>query len=90
MLPRSFRIIDIDDVFGYASDEEFAQYFLEVPNPYELAKVYRWADVRDVGSWRVMEKVGMIREGHFRRHGVMDGKRVDFYYYGVLREEWAN
>ena len=34
MLLRSFRIKDIDDVFGYASAEEFARYLLGVPNPY--------------------------------------------------------
>ena len=167
LMLRPFHIKDVDDVFGYASDEEFARYLPGVPKPYtrgdaekfvarcvkmswnnrptfaivldetvigaievnieasrgiaslhyaiarqhwnkglmsesvravikwsfdtfDLVKVYCWTDVRNVGSWRVMEKVGMSREGHFRSHGIIDGKRVDFYYYGVLREEWMN
>ena len=34
MLLRSFHIKNIDDVFGYASDEEFARYLPRFPNPY--------------------------------------------------------
>ena len=53
-----------------------------------LEKVYSWADVDNVGSWRVMEKIGMTREGTFRSHGVNRGVRQDFHYYGILRDEW--
>ncbi|MYF79023.1 MAG: GNAT family N-acetyltransferase [Chloroflexi bacterium] len=53
-----------------------------------LEKVYSWADVENVGSWRVMEKIGMTREGTFRSHGVNRGMRQDFHYYGILRSEW--
>lgn len=53
-----------------------------------LEKVYSWADVENVGSWRVMEKIGMTREGTFRSHGVNRGVRQDFHYYGILRSEW--
>ena len=55
---------------------------------YELAKVYAKADVRNVQSHRVMEKLGMTREGVLRSHGKLRGERVDVVYYGVLREEW--
>ena len=53
-----------------------------------LEKVYSWADVENVGSWRVMEKIGMTREGTFRSHGLNRGVRQDFHYYGILRDEW--
>ena len=53
-----------------------------------LAKVYSFADVENAGSWRVMEKIGMTREGTFRSHGVNRGVRQDFHYYGILRSEW--
>jgi RimJ/RimL family protein N-acetyltransferase len=44
----------------------------------------------NVGSWRVMEKVGMRRE----QHGVQDSWHeelgwVDGYTYGILAEEWG-
>ncbi len=53
-----------------------------------LAKIYSWADVENVGSWRVMEKIGMTREGTFQSHGVNRGVRQDYHYYGILRSEW--
>ena len=53
-----------------------------------LQKVYSRMDVENVGSWRVMEKVGMTREGTLRSHGVNRGVRHDYHYYGILRSEW--
>ena len=53
-----------------------------------LEKVYSWADVENIGSWRVMEKIGMIREGTLRSQGVNRGVRQDYHYYGILRDEW--
>ena len=53
-----------------------------------LAKVDATADSRNKRSWRVMEKLGMTREGVLRRHRKGRGERVDAVYYGVLREEW--
>jgi ribosomal-protein-alanine N-acetyltransferase len=56
---------------------------------FDLAKVYSFADVRNVGSWRVMEKVGMTCEGTLRGNHVIRGERCDFYYFGILRDEWV-
>jgi RimJ/RimL family protein N-acetyltransferase len=53
-----------------------------------LAKIYASADMRNQRSWRVMEKIGMIREGVLRRHVKILGQRADMAYYGLLREEW--
>jgi RimJ/RimL family protein N-acetyltransferase len=53
-----------------------------------IAKVYSWADVENIGSWRVMEKLGMMREGTLRSQGVNRGVRQDYHYYGILRSEW--
>ena len=55
---------------------------------YALHKVFAESDIRNRQSWRVMEKVGMTREGVLRGcHKAPDG-HVDFAYYGVLHEEW--
>ncbi len=54
-----------------------------------LEKVYSWADVENIGSWRVMEKIGMTREGTLRSQGVNRGVRQDYHYYGILRREWV-
>ena len=54
-----------------------------------LARIWAAADVRNVASWRVMEKLGMRREGLLRSRRVMHGERVDDVLYALLREEWA-
>ncbi|MDE2944324.1 MAG: GNAT family N-acetyltransferase [Gemmatimonadota bacterium] len=53
-----------------------------------LAKVYAYADARNAASMRVMEKLGMTREGMLRSHRTLREERVDDVYYGLLREEW--
>lgn len=55
---------------------------------YSLAKVHARSDVRNVGSQRVMEKAGMAREGVLRSQAKRRGIRVDYVYYGILRQEW--
>ncbi len=52
-----------------------------------LAKVYAHADARNVQSQRVMEKLGMTREGTLRSHRKFRDERVDDVYYGLLRED---
>jgi len=53
-----------------------------------VAKVWARADPRNVASVRILEKLGMQREGLLRSHLLYRGERVDRVYYGVLREEW--
>ena len=53
-----------------------------------LHKVFARSDVRNRQSWRVMEKLGMTREGVLRGHRKARDEYVDDIYYGVLREEW--
>lgn len=54
-----------------------------------LHKAIAHCDARNTGSWKVLEKLGMVREGTLRSNRLArDGKMVDEYCYGVLREEW--
>ena len=53
-----------------------------------LAKIYAMADLRNVRSYRVMEKLGMTREGVLRSHSMKRGELRDDVVYGMLREEW--
>ncbi len=48
-----------------------------------LSKVRAFADARNRQSWRVMEKLGMTREGLMRR-----GQGGESVAYGVIREDW--
>ena len=42
----------------------------------------------ELGYWRVMEKLGMRREGRFVKAIYQDGAFFDDLYYVVLREEY--
>ena len=55
----------------------------------DLAKVWAHVDPCNAGSVRVLEKLGMQREAWLRSHAVRRGERVDRFYYGLLRDEWA-
>ena len=56
-----------------------------------LSRITSHADLRNRRSWRVMEKLGMTREGVFRsqRKDPRPGHpRVDFVHYAILRDQW--
>ncbi len=55
---------------------------------YGLHKVWAYADLRNRRSWRVMEKLGMTREGVLRGNGKLRDEYVDDVCYGILRDEW--
>ena len=57
---------------------------------FKLHKVYARAHVENKRSWRVMEKLGMTREGVLREHWKMRSEHVDLVYYSVLRREWTS
>ena len=52
-----------------------------------LHKVMATCDCRNLGSARVMEKSGMVREGLLRRQRASGGIWVDECFYGILRED---
>lgn len=43
---------------------------------------------RNSASMRLMERLGMRREGFFVQSAVLKGKRVDVAHYAILRQEW--
>ena len=54
----------------------------------DLSRVVAHCLTRNPGSWRVMEKLGMQREGHLRAHVIKWDVPEDIWLYGILREEW--
>lgn len=52
-----------------------------------LAKIHASTDSRNTRSERVLQKVGMGREGLFRSHFRAREGRSDSVHYGILREE---
>ena len=56
----------------------------------DLNKVRAMADLRNGASQRVMEKLGMTREGILRQNRLFRGEYVDEVWYGLLRSEWES
>ncbi len=57
---------------------------------YDIAKVFAMANVENLRSYRVMEKLGMQREALLRQHRHFRGRQVDEVVYGILRDEWLS
>ncbi|WP_207435734.1 GNAT family N-acetyltransferase [Sabulibacter ruber] len=58
---------------------------------FEELKLHRiWADCdpRNIGSYRIMEKLGMRREAHFKENIFIKGEWCDSYIYAILDWEW--
>lgn len=53
-----------------------------------LHRVAATCDTRNTGSWRLMEKIGMRREGHFMRDKFQKGEWRDSFLYAMLDEDW--
>lgn len=54
-----------------------------------MLRCYARADARNIGSWRVMEKVGMTREAELRQHRTdRRGALYDELWYAVLAIDW--
>jgi ribosomal-protein-alanine N-acetyltransferase len=55
----------------------------------DLNRVHARADAANVASQRVMEKVGMTKEGVLRLSRVERGEALDEAWYSILRSEWG-
>jgi [ribosomal protein S5]-alanine N-acetyltransferase len=53
-----------------------------------LNRMYAWCDPRNIGSWHVLAKLGMKREGQLRYHLKWHNEFRDQLFYGLLRDEW--
>lgn len=54
----------------------------------ELKRIFAHYMVFNPASGKVMEKLGMKKEGVMRSHVMKNGKYTDIVYYGILREEY--
>ena len=74
---------------GYAS--EAAQALLHYA--FETRRLHRLTsgcDTQNTASWRLMERLGMRREGHSLQSRQLRGEWRDGYSYALLRDEWLN
>lgn len=54
-----------------------------------LHRITATCDVRNTGSYRVMERLGMRREGEMRKDRRVRGAWRDTYLYAILAESWS-
>lgn len=74
---------------GYASEAVRALLSYAF-NDLKKHKVIAFIDVRNEKSIRLLERVGMRREGHFLENYMSKGQWVDEYQYSLLQSEWEN
>jgi RimJ/RimL family protein N-acetyltransferase len=53
-----------------------------------LHRIYARCSAANTASWKVMERLGMRREAHFREHMFVKGAWDEELYYAILEEEW--
>jgi RimJ/RimL family protein N-acetyltransferase len=53
-----------------------------------LHRIYARCDPRNTPSYRLMERLGMRREAHFREPALLKGEWTDEYIYALLAREW--
>ena len=54
-----------------------------------LHRIMARCDARNSASWRVMERLGMRREAHYREHARFKGEWDEEFVYAILEDEWA-
>ena len=72
---------------GYAS--EAANRLIEYGfNSLFSHRIIATCQPENVASWKILEKIGMSKEGHFKKCIFRRGKWIDELFYAILREEW--
>ena len=54
----------------------------------QLNRIYAATFAENVGSRRIMEKIGLVYEGLFQEHMVRDGQTHDVVYYGLTKTQY--
>jgi RimJ/RimL family protein N-acetyltransferase len=72
---------------GYTTEvaEAILRYAFETAG---LARVFATADANNLGSIRVMQKIGMKQEALLRKHRTYRAEHADEVHYGILASEW--
>ncbi len=75
--------------WGYGYATEVAKALVTVGfSELDVHRIYALCVPDNVGSWRVLEKVGLVREGRLRESILSQGKYCDAFMYGILQHEW--
>ncbi len=53
-----------------------------------MHRIWSWCVAENIASVRVLEKIGMRREGHLREKEFIKGRWYDSFLYAILEREW--
>ncbi|KAA3646141.1 MAG: N-acetyltransferase [Chloroflexi bacterium] len=73
---------------GYATEASEAMLALGF-REFSFHRIYGRCDARNVGSYKLMERLGMRREAHFIQNEIFKGEWGDEFVYAMLQKEWA-
>ncbi len=71
---------------GYGS-EAMDAFVIHIDKYWEFHKVVAYCDPRNTASFKLMERYGMVKEGHFTEHYKMGDEWQDEFAYGVLKRD---
>jgi len=79
------------DYWGMRYATEAAKLVIEFSfNKFNLHRIYATCDPRNVASSKVLEKIGMTKEGRMREDLLMKDGWRDSLLYSILVQEWKN
>ena len=77
------------DFHGHGYATEAARMLLEMGFAGAgMHRIYARCDSRNEPSWKVMERLGMRREAHFREHAFFKGTWDEEFVYALIEDEW--
>ena len=56
----------------------------------KMHRIWSWCIAENIASARVLEKIGMRREGNLREKEFIKGRWYDQFIYAILRREWIS
>ncbi|KAF3890282.1 MULTISPECIES: GNAT family N-acetyltransferase [Nostocales] len=74
--------------FGYATEAALVLLNYGFTHRH-LHRITSICDTRNTASFRLMERLGMRREGHLKQSHFMKGSWQDEYIYAILHDEWV-
>lgn len=77
------------DAWGHGYATEAARALVDFGfRDLRLHRIWADCDPANVASWRLLERIGLRREGHLRQNARVKGAWVDSLIYAILDHEW--
>lgn len=76
------------DFYGHGYATESARYLLAMGFEAGAHRIFARCHAANRGSWKVMERLGMRKEAHFREHNLTKGEWDEELIYAILEDDW--